>query len=103
MAGTGKAGFSGDDGPATSAQLNRPLGAAVDALGRFFIADAGNNRIRRVDVDGSIHTVAGTGEAGFSGDDGPATSAQLDGPAGVAWTRWVGSSSATGVTTASVA
>src|SRR5437879_6433471 len=85
VAGTGAMGFSGDDGLATSAQLNSPIGVAVDAAGDLFIADAYNHRIRRVAAGtGLITTVAGTGESGFSGDGGPATSAQLETPTGVA-------------------
>jgi cysteine-rich repeat protein len=85
VAGTGAAGFSGDDGPATSAQLSRPGGVVVDGLGNLFIADTGNHRIRRVEAStGVITTVAGTGVAGSSGDGGPATSAQLTEPAGLA-------------------
>ncbi len=85
VAGNGTAGFSGDGGPATSATLNRPSGVAVDARRNVFIADRNNHRIRRVDAKtGIITTVAGTGTAGFSGDDGPATSAMLNRPSGVA-------------------
>ena len=76
VAGNGTAGFSGDNGPATSAQLNYPQGVAVDSAGNLYIADTGNNRIRKVS-NGVITTVAGNGTAGFSGDNGPATSAQL--------------------------
>jgi uncharacterized protein (TIGR03437 family) len=79
VAGTGVAGFSGDDGPATSAQLNVPTGLAVDEAGNIYIADAANNRIRRV-TDGIITTVAGTGAAGLSGDGGPGPLAQLSYP-----------------------
>jgi trimeric autotransporter adhesin len=82
-AGNGEAGFGGDGGPAVSAQLNDPFGVAVDSAGALYIADWGNARIRRVS-NGVITTVAGSGAAGFSGDNGPATSAQLDGPASVA-------------------
>ena len=90
VAGDGTPGFSGDGGPATSAQLNyiflsgEPLGVAVDVSGNLFIADSGNSRIRKVTPQGIISTVAGNGTPGFSGDGGPATSAQLDGPMGVA-------------------
>jgi sugar lactone lactonase YvrE len=84
VAGTGIAGFSGDGGPARIAQLYYPQGVAVDGLGRLFIADSGNQRIRRVDTSGAIATVAGNGSAGFSGDGGAATSAQLYSPYGVA-------------------
>ena len=83
VAGNGLRGFSGDDGPATSAQLNSPSGIAVDSAGNLYISDHGNNRIRKVS-GGVISTVAGNGTQGFSGDDGPAISAQLNGPIGVA-------------------
>jgi YVTN family beta-propeller protein len=84
VAGNGNAGDSGDDSVATSAQLFFPFRVAVDAAANLFIAD-NNNRIRRVDgVTGIITTVAGNGTAGFSGDGGPATDAQLDGPRGIA-------------------
>jgi len=84
VAGTGVAGYSGDNGPATSAQLNSPYAIIVDAGGNLFIADAQNNRIRKVSPGGVITTVAGAGGAGFSGDTGPAVSAQLNFPEGVA-------------------
>jgi sugar lactone lactonase YvrE len=84
VAGNGAVGFSGDGGPATSASLSYPAGMAVDASGNLYIADAGNNRIRRVSPDGIISTVAGNGVAGFSGDGGPATGASLNSPMGVA-------------------
>jgi cysteine-rich repeat protein len=85
VAGTGTPGFSGDGGPATSAQLRSPYGVAVDGLGTLYIADTVNDRIRRVDATtGVMTTVAGTGIKGFSGDGGAATSAQLAFPAGVA-------------------
>src|SRR3990172_5145345 len=78
IAGTGINGFSGDGGAATSAQLNSPLGVAVDGVGNVFIADSSNHRVRRVDaVTGFISTFAGTGTFGFSGDSAAATSAQL--------------------------
>src|SRR2546425_878237 len=81
VAGTEIAGFSGDGGPATSAQLSTPTGIAVDAAGNLLIADANNDRIRRVAADtGIISTVAGSGVAGFSGDDGRATDAELNFP-----------------------
>ncbi len=85
VAGTGCVSFSGDGGPATSASLANPSGVAVDGAGNLFIGDAVNRRIRRVDGATSIiTTVAGTGTQGFSGDGGPATSAQLGNPFGVA-------------------
>jgi uncharacterized protein (TIGR03437 family) len=83
-AGTGKGGFSGDGGPAASAELTVPIGMAMDGAGNLFIADVHNNRIRRVAPDGTITTVAGNGAAGFSGDGGLAANAQLNQPQGVA-------------------
>jgi len=83
VAGNGVYGFSGDGGPATSAQLNSPAGVAVDTAGDLFIADSGNNRVRKVTPGGVISTVAGNGSEGFSGDGGPATFAQLSDPYGV--------------------
>ena len=84
VAGNGIAGFGGDGGPAILAQLNSPLGVAVDPTGNVFIADRANERIRKVTPDGVITTVAGTGTRGDSGDGGPAISAQLRDPSGVA-------------------
>jgi sugar lactone lactonase YvrE len=85
VAGTGTAGFSGDGGPATSAQLNHPRGLAFDGSRNLFIADSTNHRIRKVAAGtGIITTVAGTGTAGFNGDNMAATSAQLRFPVGVA-------------------
>jgi hypothetical protein len=85
VAGNGTAGYSGDNGAATAAQLNGPLSVAVDMNGNLFIADAGNNAIREVaQATGTIVTVAGNGSAGYSGDGGLATSAQLNGPDGLA-------------------
>ncbi|MFG2349744.1 NHL domain-containing protein [Streptomyces phaeochromogenes] len=83
IAGTGVAGFRGDGGPAVSAQLNRPYGLAVDGAGNLYIAEAENHRVRKVTTDGKISTIAGTGTAGFSGDGGPAASAQLHFPMGM--------------------
>ncbi len=84
VAGTEAAGFAGDGGTATSALLNGPRGLAVDGLGRIFVADVNNNRIRMIDTDGTITTVAGNGDAGGVGDGGPATAAALHAPAAVA-------------------
>jgi sugar lactone lactonase YvrE len=84
VAGNGSAGYSGDGGPATAAQLGVPEGVAVDASGNLYIADSGNERIRKVSAAGIIATVAGNGAAGYSGDGGPATGARLFGPMGVA-------------------
>jgi hypothetical protein len=95
VAGNGTAGFSGDGGPATSAELSEPGGVGVDGSGNVLIADTQNQRIRVLAgstgtfygqpmTAGDIYTVAGNGTAGFSGDGGPATSAELHEPFGVA-------------------
>ena len=76
-------GFAGDNGPATKAQINKPESVCLDSSGNLFIAEVGGARIRRVAVNGTITTIAGTGEAGFSGDGGPATLAQLNQPEGI--------------------
>jgi hypothetical protein len=81
VAGTTTAGFSGDGGPATSAQLNSVTGVALDAAGNLYVADAGNYRIRKV-TNGVISTVAGGGQQ--VGDNGPGTTAQLNDPISVA-------------------
>jgi DNA-binding beta-propeller fold protein YncE len=83
LAGTGTCGFSGDGGPAKSAQLNEPSGIVFDAAGNLYFSDTGNHRIRRIDKNGIITTVAGTGVPGFSGDGGPAARAQLSYPSGM--------------------
>jgi hypothetical protein len=85
VAGTGSPGNTGDDGPATEAQLYEPTGVAVIVDGGFLIADALNNEVRKVSA-GVISRVAGTGIVGNTGDDGPATDAQLNRPYGVAVT-----------------
>ncbi|HMC57911.1 MAG TPA: IPT/TIG domain-containing protein, partial [Candidatus Solibacter sp.] len=84
VAGNGGLSSSGDSGPATSAQLNTPLGVAVDGAGNIYIADSLNNTIRRVSAGGTISTFAGNSVPGNSGDGGAPTSAQLNGPQGVA-------------------
>lgn len=84
FAGSGGPGYSGDGGPAVNCQLLFPSAIATDDKGNVYIADYGNHRIRMVDIGGTIQTVAGTGTRGFSGDGGPATSAEFDSPAGVA-------------------
>ncbi|MFI7292020.1 RICIN domain-containing protein [Streptomyces anulatus] len=84
VAGTGAAGFGGDDGPATAAKLNKPYGIVLDTTGTLYISEYANHRVRRVAVDGKISTVAGTGAAAFGGDDGPAAAAKLNSPFGLA-------------------
>lgn len=84
VAGTGSHGYSGDGGAATNAQLWLPLGVCLDNLGDLYIADAGAHRVRRVDTNGIITTVAGTGSHGYSVDGGAATNAILYGPICVA-------------------
>ncbi len=85
VAGTGKAGYSGDGGPATNAMLNWLEGSDfwVTSSGEIYIAEGRNNRVRKVDAAGTITTVAGNGSRGFSGDGGPATAACLNNPAAV--------------------
>ena len=98
VAGTGTAGFSGDGGPATAAELDNPDGVAVDRAGNLVIADTYNNRVRVVAAStgtfygqamtaGDIYTVAGNGTGGYAGDGGPAVAAELDSPQGVAVDR----------------
>ncbi|MBO9541711.1 SBBP repeat-containing protein [bacterium] len=84
VAGTDTAGFSGDDGPATSAQLNSPQGGAVDSAGNLYIADYSNHRIRKVTPGGIITTVAGNGSAGYTGDGGAAVTTSLNNPRRIA-------------------
>jgi DNA-binding beta-propeller fold protein YncE len=87
IAGTDIAGGSGDEGPASTAQLSAPRGLAIDRGGNLYIADSGTNRVRVIDLKGTIHAFAGngeTGEAGDVGDGGPAGRARLNGPTGVA-------------------
>ena len=94
IAGTGNFGYSGDGGPATSAELGRPAGLAFDSSGNLLIADSDDSVVRVVAVRagtfygqamkaGDIYTIAGTGTSGYSGDGGPGTSAELSGPVGV--------------------
>ena len=81
IAGNGIQGYSGDGGPALSAELNTPLGVCLDPSGNLFISDYSNNNIRKVDAaTGIISTIAGTGVVGFSGDGGPAINATFNAP-----------------------
>ncbi|MBI4472668.1 MAG: SBBP repeat-containing protein, partial [Acidobacteria bacterium] len=85
VAGNGEYDFSGDNGPAVNASLKSPYGIAIDRAGNLYIADTGNNRVRKVDaLSRAITTIAGTGEDGYSGDRGPAVRAELSGPSSVA-------------------
>ena len=83
VAGNGTVGYSGDGGPATSAELRAPVALGLDGLGNLFIADETNYVIRKVAPDQTITTIAGNGTYGFSGDGGPATSAEFKSPEGV--------------------
>jgi len=84
VAGSGIAGYSGDGGPAAGAQLNTPLGMAMDIAGNLYVADCHNQRIRKISSGGAIATVAGNGSMGYAGDGGPALGAKLACPHGVA-------------------
>ncbi len=86
IAGNGTGGYSGDNGPATSAQLYQPIGMALDAQGNLYIADSGNNVVRKIAAStGVITTVAGNGTGAYSGDGGPATAAELYYPSALAF------------------
>jgi sugar lactone lactonase YvrE len=87
IAGTGPYGngsFSGDRGPALSATFAGPAGIAVDVAGNVYVADSGNQRVRKIDTNGIVTTVAGDGNSGFAGDGGPAGVSRLSGPSDVA-------------------
>ena len=84
FAGSGQSGFSGDGGPAIKASLKTPAGLVFDFKGNLYIADRENHRVRKIDTHGNISTFAGNGEAGFSGDAGPAKKARLNLPSGLA-------------------
>jgi hypothetical protein len=84
IAGNGTWGYGGDGGPALNANFNIPSGVAADSSGNVFIADTSNHRVRKVDIFGTITTVAGTRTLGYNGDNIPAASAQLTYPTGVA-------------------
>lgn len=85
IAGTGAPGFSGDGAAATAAMLNAPCGIVFDVSGNLYIADSSNHRIRKINANGVISTIAGVGTAAFFGDGGQATGAGLNGPSGVAF------------------
>ncbi len=85
VAGAGEAGYAGDGKPGREAKLNFPTGLAIGFSDTLFIADTGNNVIRQLGPDGAIHTVAGTGEAGYRGDAGRALDAVLHAPGGLAF------------------
>src|ERR1700754_2959266 len=84
VAGNGSPTFGGDGGPATQASLHHPQGVLAAPDGGYYIADNFNHGVRKVDPDGTIHTFAGDGTPGFGGDGGPATSAHLNFPRGLA-------------------
>jgi len=83
IAGTGTAASGGDGGPATAAQLNGPEGVIADATGNVYVCEITGNRVRNIDASGNIHTFAGNGTPGFTGDSGPATAAEVHSPEGV--------------------
>jgi DNA-binding CsgD family transcriptional regulator/sugar lactone lactonase YvrE len=85
FAGTGQAGYAGDGKPGPVAELNLPTGLTIGFGDTLFIADTGNNVVRQIALDGAIHTVAGTGEAGYRGDPGDALDAVLHAPGGIAF------------------
>ncbi|GAA4466583.1 hypothetical protein GCM10023093_20940 [Nemorincola caseinilytica] len=84
IAGTGIAGYLGDNGPATLAKLAEPIGIAIDAAGNIFFSEVGNSCVRKINTAGIITTIAGNGTMGYSGTGGPATNAQLSGPGYIA-------------------
>lgn len=83
FAGNGSCGYSGDGGPATAAEINQPYGVTIDISGNIYIADYFNARIRKINTSGIISTIAGNGIRSYSGDGGPATAAELNGPANI--------------------
>jgi hypothetical protein len=83
VAGNGTPGYSGDGGLATAATLNQPWGIDIDAQGNIYTADYNNNAIRKIDTAGIITTLAGNGTAGYTGDGGLATAAELNQPSGI--------------------
>ena len=84
IAGTGKVGYSGDNGDATKAELHNPISVALDQLGNLYILDNGNFVVRKVDIRGIITTIAGDGEVGYDGDGGSAINATFNYPTDIA-------------------
>ena len=84
VAGNGIMGYSGDHGPATAAEINEPVGVVADKAGNIYFTEMTSNRVRKVDTAGIITTIAGTGANAHSGDNGPATAADVSGPSGIA-------------------
>ena len=87
FAGTGSAGYTGDGGPASQAQLNNPFGIARGPDGALYVCDMANHAIRKITQNGTISTVAGTGRRGYAGDGGPASNAELNEPYEVRFDR----------------
>jgi sugar lactone lactonase YvrE len=83
FAGNGKYGYSGDGGPAIYATFADPTGICIDKMNRIYVSDAFNNRVRKINTDGIIYTIAGNGTRGYSGDGGPATAAEFYYPTGI--------------------
>src|SRR5437016_6215270 len=84
LAGNGAGGFAGDSGPAKDAQFNQPCGLAFDTSGNLFLGDSGNSRVRKIDTNGTVTTVAGNGTKGYFGDTGAATSGGFAYPCNIA-------------------